>query len=179
MYIDLQKAFVPDSFLLCPRMMTVLLNTRCMLGWENGIIYIWYRIYFPNRSSGSYLGCVHRDGEGLDSQGCSILTAALLIHKLQAFWMTADGGHWSQSQEEPNCVTENSSIKKKNKLYFYCQNKWASRTSQWPDVPCAFIFCHCKRFFGTDKQVRNPADCTEWVNSACAKGAHPDSKSSK
>lgn len=92
--------------------------------------------------------------------------------------MTADGGHWSQSQEEPNCVTENSSIKKKNKLYFYCQNKWASRTSQWPDVPCAFIFCHCKRFFGTDKQVRNPADCTEWVNSACAKGAHPDSKSS-
>ncbi len=33
--------------------------------------------------------------------------------------MTADGGHWSQSQEEPNCVTENSSIKKKKTNYIF------------------------------------------------------------
>lgn len=38
-YIDMQKVFVPSGFLLCSRMIMVL-NMLCMLGWENGIIYV-------------------------------------------------------------------------------------------------------------------------------------------
>lgn len=43
--------------------------------------------------------------------------------------MKADGAHHSQSQEEPNCVTDNSSLKKKKKTIFLL-----SKQMGFPDV---------------------------------------------
>lgn len=43
----------------------MVLDTLCMLGWENGII-CEYRIYFPNCSSVSRLGRLRHDREGLE-----------------------------------------------------------------------------------------------------------------
>lgn len=136
-------------------MITVLLNMLCMLGWENGMIYVTIGYIFLTVPPGpTWDVCI---AMGTDLQRCASRlrhSDSCLTNPQAAGLLKADGGHRSQPQEEPDCVTETSSIKKKKKVYFYCQNKRASRTSQWPDVPCAFIFCHCKRFSGTDKQVR-------------------------
>lgn len=42
--------------------------------------------------------------------------------------MKADGAHHSQSQEEPNCVTDNSSLKKKKTIFLL------SKQMGFPDV---------------------------------------------
>lgn len=84
----------------------MVLGTLCMLGWENGIIYVNMGYIFL-----TLLGPVWdvRVAIGKDSRGarpiCGFLTLALSIHKLQDFGRKADSGHRS-------CVTENSSIKK-------------------------------------------------------------------
>lgn len=78
LYIDLQKVFVPNCFLLCSRTITVLLNTLCMLGWENGIIYVNIGYIFltvPLGPTWVYIA-MGRDPRGVHPV-CNILTAAL------------------------------------------------------------------------------------------------------
>lgn len=91
-YIDIQKAFVPSGFLFCCRMIMVL-NMHCMLGRENGIIYVNIGYIFLTVLLGPAWDIC--DIIGKDSQDTrpvrGILTAALPIHKLEDFGMMVDG----------------------------------------------------------------------------------------
>lgn len=150
----------------------MVLDMLCMLGWENGIIYvnIGY-IFLTVLPCPAWDACATtgKDSKGA-SPGCGILTTALPIHKLRDFGMKADSGHCSRSPGGPNVVTENTPIKT---YIFTVKTNGASRDPQWRDVPCAFIFCHRKRFSWHRQAVGNPADCTKWGELCMYKGGAP------
>lgn len=82
-----RRCLYQTCFLLCSRTITVVLNAFCMLGWENGIIYVNIGYIFLTVPLGPTWGvCI---AMGSDSRGehpvCNILTAALPVHKLQDF----------------------------------------------------------------------------------------------
>lgn len=90
-HILIYRRFVPSGFLFCSRMIMVL-NMLCMLGRENGIIYVNIGYIFLTVLGPAWDIC---DVIGKDSQDtrpvCGILTAALPIHELEDFGMTVDG----------------------------------------------------------------------------------------
>lgn len=71
-HILIYRRFVPSDFLFCSRMIMVL-NMLCMLGWENGIIYVNIGYIFLTVLGPAWDIC---DMIGKDSQDTHVLSVA-------------------------------------------------------------------------------------------------------
>lgn len=93
--------------------------------------------------------------------------------------MKADGAHHGQSQEEPNFVTDNSSLKKKNNYIFTVKTNGLPGRCGDRMPPVLLYFVTVRGFLAQTSKSGIQLTALNGVNSACAKGAHPDSRNSK